>query len=214
MSKKENVDKAKVKLVELATTTKGEIFPKFEKDDKVNYLTHFIKIMNKPVKPEYKPNLEEFNDEEDKPNEQYQKYLEEVKKYEDDLKIYEELKIIIDLITENGFYDKLVDFAFGSWENYKNRYKMNYIYKAQVGVNNLEGKETRFNLYDMSMLKFGVETGKYDLKYFENIPDWNKDINSFTDLIVPYDCSTVYLFNPEQIALFDLRKEELNKIEI
>ncbi len=212
MSKKENIEKAKLKLIELSKERKEDVFPNFIKDDQINVLLGFIKLINKPIKPEYNPNLEIYNDDEDKNNETYLKYIDENKKYESDLILYEKLKEIVDLVTVDGFYDKLIDFGFGSWENYKKRFKMNYIYKTQIGVNDLEGKETKFNLYDMSMLKFGVETGKYDLKYFKEIPDWNKDINSFTDLMIPFNCSTVYLFNPNQNSVLDLRKEELRLI--
>jgi len=214
MSKKESIDKAKVKLTELANKSQGEIFPKFEKDDKLNYLTCFIKLYKKPEKPVYKPKIEEIDTETEESSKEYDDYLDQVKNYEKELEYYETLKEIVDNLIDKDFYDKLVDFGFGSFENYKKRYKMNYLYKTEMGYTDLQGNEKRFNLYDMSMLKMKVAVGDVDENYFKEIPDWNKDIESFKDVIVPYDFSTVYLFNPDKVAVLDIRKEELNLIEI
>lgn len=82
-----------------------------------------------------------------------------------------------------------------------------------MGVNNLEGKETRFKLYDMSVLKAQIDNGIVSEEYVKNIPDWMIDIKSFTDVVIPFDCQTVFIFNPVQCAVVDIRTGELYKIQ-
>jgi hypothetical protein len=197
---------------ELNELTKGEIFPKSKIDDEKNaYYLGFLKLLKKPVEPEkIQPNISAL--ESDDVNPEYEKYLEDVKEYDKNLTIYNKLKEFINLIIKDNkdFYDVLEKFGYDKWEDYKKRQKLHYLYNCEIGVDDTEGKETRFKLYEMSVFKAQVEHGLYpDEKYYKNIPDWMIDIKSFTDLIIPYDCQTVYLFNPEQKAVVDLRKEQL-----
>jgi hypothetical protein len=93
---------------------------------------------------------------------------------------------------------------------------MYYIYKCQIGIpkkdiNGNETDEIRFNLYDMSVLKMQHEAGGMyaDETYFKNPPDWIKDIKRFTTLLLPINMATVFLYNPEENAIIDLRKDEM-----
>ena len=46
-------------------------------------------------------------------------------------------------------------------------------------------------------------------EYVKNIPDWMIDIKNFKDILIPFDCQTVYIYNPLQNAVVDLKTEEL-----
>lgn len=205
-------EKAKEIIKELNELTKGEIFPKAKKDEETNiYFLGFLKLLKKPEEPlKIQPTISAL--ESDDVNIDYEKYLEDVKEYHNNLLIYNKLKEFVNLIIKDNdeFYDKLEKFAFDKWDEYKKRQKLHYIYNCEIGIEDKEGDEKRFKLYDMSVLKAQVDHGMYpDDKYFKDIPEWMIDIKSYTDLIIPYDCQTIFLFNPEQRAVIDIRKEEL-----
>lgn len=205
-------EKAKELIKELNELTKGEIFPKAKIDDEKNiYFLGFLKLLKKPEEPEkIQPSISAL--ESDDVNPDYLKYIEDVKEYHNNLIIYNKLKDFVKLIIKDDpeFYDKLEKFGFDKWEDYKKRQKLHYIYNCEIGIEDKEGQEKRFKIYDMSVLKAQVDNGMYpDKSYFQNIPDWMIDIKSYTDLIIPYDCQTIFLFNPEQRAVVDIRKDEL-----
>jgi hypothetical protein len=205
-------EKAQELIKELNELTKGDIFPKAKVDDENNvYFLAFLKLFKKPEEPsKIEPNISAL--ESDDVNPEYEKYLEDVKEYHKNLLIYNKLKEFVNLIikTDNDFYSALVKFGFDKWDDYKNRQKLHYIYNCEIGVDDNKGDETKFKLYEMSVFKAQVDHGMYpDESYYKNIPDWMIDIKSYTDLIIPYNCSTVYLYNPTQKAVIDLRKDEL-----
>lgn len=205
-------EKAKELIKELNELTKGEIFPKAKKDEQSNiYFLGFLKLLKKPEEPEkIQPNISAL--ESDDVNPDYLKYLEDMKEYHNNLIIYNKLKEFVKLIIKDDseFYDKLEKFGFDKWEDYKKRQKLHYIYNCEIGIEDKEGQEKRFKIYDMSVLKAQVDTGMYpEDSYFKNIPEWMIDIKSYTDLIIPYDCQTIFLFNPEKKAVIDIRKDEL-----
>jgi len=205
-------EKAKELIKELNELTKGEIFPKAKIDDEKNiYFLGFLKLLKKPEEPtKIQPNISAL--ESDDVNPEYEKYLEDVKEYHNNLLIFITLKDLVLLIIKDdpNFYDVLEKFGFEKWDQYKNRQKLHYLYNCEIGVEDKEGEEKRFKLYEMSVFKAQVDNGMYpDKSYFQNIPDWMIDIKSYTDLIIPYDCQTIFLFNPEQRAVIDIRKDEL-----
>jgi hypothetical protein len=205
-------EKAKEIIKELNELTKGEIFPKAKKDDENNvYYLGFLKLLKKPEEPvKVEPNISAL--ESDDVNPDYEKYLEDVKVYDKNMTIYNKLKEFVKLIIKDNdeFYEVLEKFGFEKWEEYKKRQKLHYLYNAEIGIEDKEGEEKRFRLYDMSVLKAQIDHGMYpDESYYKNIPDWMIDIKSYTDLIIPYDCQTIFLFNPEQKAVIDIRKDEL-----
>jgi len=205
-------EKAKELIKELNELTKGEIFPKAKIDDEKNiYFLGFLKLLKKPEEPtKIQPNISAL--ESDDVNPDYLKYLDDVKEYHNNLLIYNKLKEFVKLIIKDdpNFYDVLEKFGFEKWDQYKNRQKLHYLYNCEIGVEDKEGEEKRFKLYEMSVFKAQVDNGMYpDKSYFQNIPDWMIDIKSYTDLIIPYDCQTIFLFNPEQRAVVDIRKDEL-----
>jgi hypothetical protein len=205
-------EKAKELIKELNELTKGEIFPKAKIDDEKNiYFLGFLKLLKKPEEPtKIQPNISAL--ESDDVNPDYLKYLDDVKEYHNNLLIYNKLKEFVKLIIKDdpNFYDVLEKFGFDKWEDYKKRQKLHYIYNCEIGIEDKEGQEKRFKIYDMSVLKAQVDHGMYpDESYFKNIPDWMIDIKSYTDLIIPYDCQTIFLFNPEKRAVIDIRKDEL-----
>lgn len=173
-------EKAKQLVNELNELTKGDIFPRTEN----MYYAGFLKLIKKPLD-------------------------------ESELIIYNKLKefvnhIIKDESGANDFYSVIEKYGFDQWEEYKKRQKLHYLYNCEIGVDNASGEEHRFKLYEMSAFKVQVESGMYpDERYYKDLPDWMIDIKSFTDLIIPYDCSTVFLFNPDKKAVVDLRKQEL-----
>jgi hypothetical protein len=109
----------------------------------------------------------------------------------------------------DDFYSVIHKFSNERFEQYKKRQRMHYIYHTEMGIKDLQNNETRFKLYDMSVLKAQIENNIVSEDYVKNIPDWMIDIKNFKDIIIPYDCQTVYIFNPEQNAVVDLRSEEL-----
>jgi hypothetical protein len=185
MSKvKEDVKKL---LLELNELTKGEIFPRSQIDEE-KYICYpaFLKVVKKPE--------------------------EEEEDYEIKLQIYNKLKEFVQLmITDDpNFYDTIIEFGFKKFEEYKKRQKLHYLYNCEIGIDNKEGNEKRFKLYEMSAFKAQVENGMYpDENYYKKLPDWMIDIKNYTDIIIPINCQTVFLFNPTQKAVVDLRKEEL-----
>jgi hypothetical protein len=174
-------------LKELNELSKGEIFPKSKIDDEKNiYYIAFLKLLNKPKEDE--------------------------EEYETKLKIYNKLNDFVKLIIKDdlNFYDTILDFANKKFEDYKKRQKLHYLYNCEVGLDDQEGNEKRFKVYEMSVFKAQVENGMYpDENYYKNIPDWMIDIKNFTDIIIPLNCQTVFIYNPEQKAVVDLRKDEL-----
>jgi hypothetical protein len=205
-------EKAQELIKEINELTKGDIFPKSKIDDEKSiYFLGFLKLLKKPEEPsKIEPTISALESEDVNP--EYEKYIDDVKEYHKKLEIYNKLKEFVNLIIKDNdeFYDKLEKFGYQKWEDYKTRQKLHYLYNCQIGVEDKEGKETKFKLYEMSVFKAQVDNGMYpDESYYKNIPDWMIDIKSFTDLIIPYDCSTVFLFNPEQKAVIDLRKDEL-----
>lgn len=133
-------------------------------------------------------------------------YLKLKEEYEKDLREYVNL-IVRD---KENFYDTLLEFGKKKLEEYTKRQRLNYIYQAKIGIEDKQGNEKLFDLYDMSILKIQDENfNMYPETYYKKIPDWMKDIKSFTDILIPLDCQTVFLYNPEQKAVIDLRKEEL-----
>jgi hypothetical protein len=205
-------EKAKEIINELNELTKGEIFPKAKVDEEKNvYFLGFLKLLKKPVEPaKIEPTISAL--ESDDVNPDYEKYLEDVKEYHNNLLIYNKLKEFVNLIikSDNDFYLLLENFGFDKWDDYKKRQKLHYLYNCEIGIEDNKGDEKRFKLYEMSVFKAQVENGMYpDESYYKKIPDWMIDIKNFTELIIPYDCSTVFLYNPEQKAVVDLRKEEL-----
>lgn len=112
-----------------------------------------------------------------------------------------------------NFYYKIRDWAFSTWDEYKKRQKMHYIYKTKIGIEDTEGKEKLFNLYDLSVLKMQIENGLIDKDVIESTPDFVKDIKRFTKLVLPLNLQTVYLVNEEERQLLDLRTEQLYKLE-
>jgi len=114
------------------------------------------------------------------------------------------------IVTDvEDFYSVIYKFGNEKFEQYKKRQRMHYIYHTEMGVKDLQDNETRFKLYDMSVLKAQIGNKIVSEEYVKNIPDWMIDIKNFKDIIIPYDCQTVYIFNPEQNAVVDLRSEEL-----
>jgi hypothetical protein len=114
------------------------------------------------------------------------------------------------IVTDvEDFYSVIHKFSNERFEQYKKRQRMHYIYHTEMGIKNLQDKETKFKLYDMSVLKAQIENNIVSEDYVKNIPDWMIDIKNFKDIIIPYDCQTVYIYNPEQNAVVDLRSEEL-----
>lgn len=199
-------------LNELNELTKGEIFPKAKKDENNNiYFVGFLKLLKKPQEPvKIEPTISAL--ESDDVNPAYEKYLEDVNEYHKKIDIYNKLNEFVKLIIpdDEHFYNALEKFGYEKWEEYKKRQKLHYIYNAQVAVEDSEGKEHRFKIFEMSVFKAQIEAGMYpDENYYKNLPEWMIDIKSFTDLIIPCDCQTIYLFNPEKKAVIDLRKEEL-----
>jgi hypothetical protein len=205
-------EKAKELIKELNELTKGEIFPKAKKDEESNiYFLGFLKLLKKPEEPsKIEPTISAL--ESDDVNPDYLKYVDDMKEYHNKLTIYNKLKEFVKLIIKdkNDFYDTLEKFGFDKWEEYKKRQKLHYLYNCEIGIEDKEGEEKKFKLYEMSVFKAQVDHGMYpDESYYKNIPDWMIDIKSYTDLIIPYDCQTIFLFNPEQKAVVDLRKDEL-----
>jgi hypothetical protein len=205
-------EKVKELLKELNDLTKGEIFPKAKKDEESNiYFLGFLKLLKKPEEPaKVEPTISAL--ESDDVNPDYEKYLEDVKVYHNNLLIYNKLKEFVKLIIKDNdeFYEVLEKFGFEKWDEYKKRQKLHYLYNCEIGVEDNQGEEKKFRLYDMSVLKAQVDHGMYpDESYYKNIPDWMIDIKSYTDLIIPLDCQTIFLFNPEQKAVIDIRKDEL-----
>jgi hypothetical protein len=204
--------KAQEIIKELNELTKGEIFPKAKVDEEKNvYFLAFLKLYKKPEEPaKIEPTISAL--ESDDVNPDYEKYLEDVKVYHNNLLIYNKLNEFVNLIIKNDddFYSALVKFGFDKWDDYKKRQKLHYLYNCEIGIDDNNGGEKKFKLYEMSVFKAQVENGMYqDDSYYKNIPDWMIDIKSYTDLIIPYDCSTVFLYNPTQKAVIDLRKDEL-----
>lgn len=202
---KKNID-------ELNELTKGEIFPKAKKDEDNNiYFVGFLKLLKKPEEPEKVPvSLSAL--ESDDVNPDYEKYINDVNEYHKKIEIYNKLKEFVNLMVKDhdDFYSVLEKFGYEKWEECKKRQKLHYIYNCKVGVEDAEGREHKFNIFDMSVFKAQIEAGLYpDENYYKNLPEWMIDIKSFTDLIIPYDCQTIYLFNPEKKAVVDLRKDEL-----
>jgi hypothetical protein len=114
------------------------------------------------------------------------------------------------IVTDvEDFYSVIYKFSNERFEQYKKRQRMHFIYHTEMGNKDLQGNETRFKLYDMSVLKAQIENNIVSEDYVKNIPDWMIDIKNFKDIIIPYDCQTVYIYNPEQNAVVDLRSEEL-----
>jgi hypothetical protein len=114
------------------------------------------------------------------------------------------------IVTDiDDFYSVIYKFSNDRFEEYKKRQRQHYIYHTEMGNTDLQGKETRFKLYDMSVLKAQIENNIVSEEYVKNIPDWMIDIKNFKDILIPYDCQTVYIFNPEQNAVVNLRTEEL-----
>jgi len=205
-------EKAKEIIKELNELTKGEIFPKSKIDDEKNvYFLGFLKLLKKPEEPKkIEPTISALDSDDVNPD--YEKYIEDVKEYQNNLVIYNKLKEFVKLIIKDNenFYDVLEKFGFDKWEEYKKRQKLHYIYNCEIGIEDKEGEEKKFKIYDMSVFKAQVDHGMYpDENYYKNLPLWMIDIKSYTDLIIPYDCQTIFLFNPEKRAVIDIRKEEL-----
>jgi len=112
-----------------------------------------------------------------------------------------------------NFYYTIRDWAFSIWDEYIKRQKMHYIYKTKIGIEDSNGNEKLFNLYDLSVLKLQIEKGIIDKDVIESTPDFVKDIKRFTKLVLPLNLQTVYLVNEEERQLLDLRTEELFKLE-
>lgn len=205
-------EKAVELIKELNEITKGEIFPKTKIDDEKNvYFLGFLKLLKKPEEPlKIQPSISALDS--DDVNTDYLKYIEDVKEYHNKILIYNKLKDFVNLIIKDNdnFYNVLEKFGYEKWEEYKNRQKLHYLYNCEIGVEDKEGEEKIFKLYEMSVFKAQVDNGMYpDESYYKNIPDWMIDIKSFTDLIIPLDCQTIFLFNPEKKAVIDIRKNEL-----
>jgi len=189
-----DVERAKLLMIDLFKTTDGKLHPIIIKDDKTVVLCNFL-IINKN------------NTEGEKWNE------------ESEILINEFVNTII--TDKKDFYNELVEFGYKKWDEYKKREKMYYIYKCQIGIpkKDINGNiidETKLNLYDMSILKMQHEVaGMYQEEtYFKNPPDWIKDIKRFTILLLPINMNTVFLYNPEEGAVIDLRKDEMFLIPI
>lgn len=172
--------KARELINELNELSNGSIFPRTEN----MYYSGFLKLIKKPID-------------------------------ESELIIYNKLKefvnhVIKDESEVNDFYSVIEKYGFDQWEEYKKRQKLHYLYNCEIAVEDASGEDHKFKLYEMSTFKLQVEHGMYpDEKYYKDLPGWMIDIKSFTDLIIPLDCSTVYLFNPDKKAVVDLRKQEL-----
>jgi hypothetical protein len=184
-----DVEKAKSLMIDLFKSTDGKIHPLIVRDEKVRILCNYI-IINKN------------NAEGEKWNEESEKLLNEL--------------VDTIIIDKKDFYNELVEFGYKKWDEYKKREKMHYIYKCEIGIpkkdiNGNEIDEMRFKLYDMSILKMQNEcSGMYqDDNYYKTPPDWIKDIKRFTTLLLPINMNTVFLYNPEEDAIIDLRKEEM-----
>jgi adenylate cyclase class IV len=206
------IEKCKKIIDELNELTKGDIFPKAKKDEDNNiYFVGFLKLLKKPEEPvKIQPTISAL--ESDDVNPDYEKYINDVNEYQKNLEIYNKLNEFVKLLIKDDedFYSVLEKFGYEKWEEYKKRQKLHYIYNCQVGVEDAEGREHKFNIFDMSVFKAQIEAGLYpDENYYKNLPEWMIDIKNFTDLIIPYDCQTIYLFNPEKKAVVDLRKDEL-----
>jgi len=133
----------------------------------------------------------------------------------DDENIENKIKEYVNTVVNDteDFYSIIKKYANDTFEEYKKRQRQHYIYHTEMGVNDLEGKETKFKLYDMSVLKAQIGNGIVSEEYVKNIPDWMIDIKSFTDVVIPFDCQTVFIFNPVQCAVVDIRTGELYKIQ-
>jgi hypothetical protein len=130
--------------------------------------------------------------------------------YEDEI-VQNKIKEFVNTIVNDteDFFNVIHKFANERFEEYKKRQRQHYIYHTEMGIKNLEDNETRFKLYDMSVLKAQIGNNLVSEEYVKNIPDWMIDIKNFKDIIIPYDCQTVYIFNPERNAVVDIRTEEL-----
>jgi len=130
--------------------------------------------------------------------------------YEDEL-IQSKIKDFVNTIVNDtdDFYSVIYKFANDRFEEYKKRQRQHYIYHTEMGTKNLEGKEVKFKLYDMSVLKMQIDHKIVSEEYVKNIPDWMIDIKNFKDILIPFDCQTVYIYNPSQNAVVDLKTEEL-----
>ena len=130
--------------------------------------------------------------------------------YEGEL-IQSKIKDFVNTIVNDtdDFYSVIYKFANDRFEEYKKRQRQHYIYHTEMGTKNLEGKEVKFKLYDMSVLKMQIDHKIVSEEYVKNIPDWMIDIKNFKDILIPFDCQTVYIYNPSQNAVVDLKTEEL-----
>jgi hypothetical protein len=122
-------------------------------------------------------------------------------------KIKEFVNTIVNDVDD--FYSVIHKFANDRFEEYKKRQRQHYVYHTEVGNKDLQGKETKFKIYDMSVLKAQIDNKMVSEEYVKNIPDWMIDIKNFKDILIPYDCQTVYIYNPEQNAVVDIKTEEL-----
>ena len=173
-------------MFDLYKATEGQIHPKIQvEEDKVNILAGFLIIT--------------------RDNTEGLKWSEEVETKLDDLVTF------ISKDNDKEAYKRLIDYGYQKWDEYKKREKMHYIYKTQIGIQNMDGNEFKINLYDMSTLKLQTEAGLYrdtDLM-FKDPPKFIKDIKRFTHLLLPLNLETVYLYNSEEKAIIDLRKDEV-----
>jgi len=130
--------------------------------------------------------------------------------YQDEI-VQSKIKEFVNTIVNDveDFYSVIHKFSNDRFEEYKKRQRQHYIYHTKIGNKDLQGNETKFRLYDMSVLKAQIENNIVSEEHIKNIPDWMIDIKSFKDIIIPFDCQTVYIFNPDKNAVIDIRSEEL-----
>lgn len=129
----------------------------------------------------------------------------------DDEVVQSKIKEFVNTVVNDveDFYSVIYKFANDRFEEYKKRQRKHFIYHTEMGNKDLEGNETRFKLYDMSVLKAQIENNVISEEYVKNIPDWMIDIKNFKDILIPFDCQTIYIYNPTQNAVVDIKTEEL-----
>jgi hypothetical protein len=183
--KQDRINIIKQLLIDLYSATNGEIHPKIIdlKEDKATILAGFLIIT--------------------RDNTEGLKWSDEIETKIDNLVSF--------ISAKEKTYKHMIDYAYQKWDEYKKREKMHYIYKTKIGIQNADGDETKINLYDMSILKFQAESDCYkDTELmFKDPPMFIKDIKRFTHLLLPLNLDSMYLFNSEEKAVIDLKKDEV-----
>jgi hypothetical protein len=112
---------------------------------------------------------------------------------------------------QEDYYRRIADYVFKAEEELRKRERMHRIYKTEIGVPKKDFKgevigEQRFSLFDMSALKVQEQAGMYpDDSYYREPPLYVKDIARFTQPVATLNFQSVYLLNPTERAVLDLK---------